>query len=727
VPQQALDLDASLRADLGASTPACWSPPRPPTSRRAAAAERIGQRLDALVGRQAGGYDRRPRASCPAPPRSSPGAPALPDAARCCSSAGRGDARRPLPAAKLEPFVADVQAQRGLPPLTRADLQGHRWRRTGRAADAGRAGQALDRAAALQVPTGRFPRRNCGRRWRRCPGARGAGPARAEPDLRRYLRQARWQALLGALAWWCCSPGTCARCAGWPAVLLPLAASVVLVLAGLGAAGAAGRAAPDRAAAGGGGRLQLRAVLRPVAERGSPDEDTLASLMLANLTTVVSFALLATAKVPALSAVGLTVAPGALLALLLSAAFAHGLRGAWALWYNSCASMSWLAVRHARAPTVNAVLPAGVSRWRAAAAGPRRVHAGRGRPAGVPGALALGDRRGGLNHALSPAPGSGRAPRRWGRTCPRLPAAAVARREVALTIDDGPDPEVTPAGARPAGCRRRSAPPSSASPNARNATRSWCARSCARPQRAEPQPRASAQLLLLGPRGFAAKSQAAQELCWRRTRPASVRPAFARPAGLRNPFLAPVLHRLGLTLASWTRRGFDTRERDPQGVLQRLVRGLAAGDILLLHDGNAARDRGGRPVILRCCRRCWRGCADQGCVPVTLPEALPEHMSRTLSTDTAWRRLLESASAPYRQRRPLRLALRARQAGARPGVPPHARDRLIGASMGASSTSAAARACSPACCGRLRRCRPGASGRRGWPATPARSHSPASN
>jgi len=52
------------------------------------------------------------------------------------------------------------------------------------------------------------------------------------------------------------------------------------------------------------------------------DDDTLASLMLANLTTVVSFVLIGISHIPALSAIGMVVAPGALLALLLAAAFA---------------------------------------------------------------------------------------------------------------------------------------------------------------------------------------------------------------------------------------------------------------------------------------------------------------------------------------------------------------------------------------------------------------------
>ena len=77
------------------------------------------------------------------------------------------------------------------------------------------------------------------------------------------------------------------------------------------------------------------------------------------------------------------------------------------------------------------------------------------------------------------------------------------------------------------------------------------------------------------------------------------RPQFFRaPAGLRNPLLDPVLQKLDLRLVSWTRRGFDTRVNDAQKVTKRLLNNAKAGDILLLHDGNAARDNNGRPVIL---------------------------------------------------------------------------------------------------------------------------------
>lgn len=72
---------------------------------------------------------------------------------------------------------------------------------------------------------------------------------------------------------------------------------------------------------------------------------------------------------------------------------------------------------------------------------------------------------------------------------------------------------------------------------------------------------------------------------------------FRAPAGLRSPLLEPILARCGLQLASWTRRGFDTVERDADKVFQRLDKQLGAGDILLLHDGASAAHLNNRPVI----------------------------------------------------------------------------------------------------------------------------------
>jgi len=100
----------------------------------------------------------------------------------------------------------------------------------------------------------------------------------------------------------------------------------------------------------------------------------------------------------------------------------------------------------------------------------------------------------------------------------------------------------------------------------------------------------------MGPSGFQRELQAAQDTL---TTITGQRPLFFRaPAGLRNPLLDPVLTRLELKLASWSARGFDTRIGDVTRVKHRLLNGLRAGGILLLHDGNAARTPEGIPVIL---------------------------------------------------------------------------------------------------------------------------------
>ena len=73
---------------------------------------------------------------------------------------------------------------------------------------------------------------------------------------------------------------------------------------------------------------------------------------------------------------------------------------------------------------------------------------------------------------------------------------------------------------------------------------------------------------------------------------------FRAPAGLRNVFLDFVLQKMNLHLVSWTRRGFDTQQNDAGKVLERLCSDLQVGDILLLHDGNPALTRQGNAVIV---------------------------------------------------------------------------------------------------------------------------------
>ncbi|RDU96626.1 polysaccharide deacetylase family protein [Trinickia dinghuensis] len=125
---------------------------------------------------------------------------------------------------------------------------------------------------------------------------------------------------------------------------------------------------------------------------------------------------------------------------------------------------------------------------------------------------------------------------------------------------------------------------------------------------------------LMGPRGMHREIEAAQRTLAELTGTAPL--FFRAPAGLRNPFLEPVLCGLGLRLASWTRRGFDTRASDAAKVADRLLRGLAARDILLLHDGHAAHDEQGRPVVFDALDIVLLAARDAGLSCTTLRAAL---------------------------------------------------------------------------------------------------------
>ena len=225
-----------------------------------------------------------------------------------------------------------------------------------------------------------------------------------------------------------------------------------------------------------------------------------------------------------------------------------------------------------------------------------------------------------LNHAL--ITGAGLTPRSnlLGPNVTRLPEAAGVRGEVAITIDDGPEPEVTPRVLDLLDAHGQRATFFCIAERVREhpaLAREIVARGHSIQNHTA---RHRHNFSFLGPRGFHAEIERAQQLLQEVTGQRPV--CFRAPAGLRNPFLAPVLHRMDLVLVSWTRRGFDTRERDAATVLARLAKDLSAGDILLLHDGNAARTAGGRPVVLEVLPLLLERLRADGLRAVTLPQAL---------------------------------------------------------------------------------------------------------
>lgn len=329
VPLGAQRLDAALRDDLGASDARTMVVASGPTEQAALqAAEAAGARLDALVDQgQLAGYDT-PARLLPSLAVQARRQASLPDADTLRAHLAEATQGGPLKAARLEPFIADVQAARTLPPVTRATLAGTALQPAVDALLFQRAGGGWSALLPLQPGASAID----ADRVRAALGTLPHGLDVQVIDIKqqldalyaRYLHQALVQSLLGALAVvaviaWQLRSGRRVL-----AVSLPLALAVLFTMAALALAGVHL------------GILHLVGLLLVVAVgsnyglffdrwavHGEPDPDTLASLLLANLTAVVAFGLLAFSQLPALSAIGRVVAPGALLALWLSAVFSR--------------------------------------------------------------------------------------------------------------------------------------------------------------------------------------------------------------------------------------------------------------------------------------------------------------------------------------------------------------------------------------------------------------------
>jgi peptidoglycan-N-acetylglucosamine deacetylase len=222
-----------------------------------------------------------------------------------------------------------------------------------------------------------------------------------------------------------------------------------------------------------------------------------------------------------------------------------------------------------------------------------------------------------LNHVLLGLIGSWPKSRLLGDNMLRLPDAAASRNEIALTFDDGPDPDVTPkvldildahhakasffvigdkAAAHPELIREIVRRGHSIENHSRGHSNvygffMWTALR---------KDIGAAQDIIAGITG----------------RP----PVFFRsPMGIRNPMLDPVIAHLGLRYITWTRRGFDTVAGDPAAVLKRLTHNLAAGDILLLHD---RRSLARRAIVLEVLPALLDRIAAAGLKPVSLPSAM---------------------------------------------------------------------------------------------------------
>jgi len=177
----------------------------------------------------------------------------------------------------------------------------------------------------------------------------------------------------------------------------------------------------------------------------------------------------------------------------------------------------------------------------------------------------------------------------WQFFGPSVCRGQTGRKAVALTFDDGPDPENTPALLSLLAGR-----------NVR-ATFFCIGR------RAAEQPELMERLIA---EGHAVENHSFQHspmtnlFSVRRLREELARaqtefqrltgraPEFFRPpAGLTNPRVFRVTRELGLRVAGYTARGLDRRADPPEKIVARLLRRLQPGAIFLLHDAGVPRER----------------------------------------------------------------------------------------------------------------------------------------
>jgi peptidoglycan/xylan/chitin deacetylase (PgdA/CDA1 family) len=224
------------------------------------------------------------------------------------------------------------------------------------------------------------------------------------------------------------------------------------------------------------------------------------------------------------------------------------------------------------------------------------------------------------NHILLTAVGLWPRSHWLGSNWTHLPPSAAARNEVALTIDDGPDPAVTP---QVLDILDRYQAKATFFCIGRKALQhpDLCREIVRRGHAVENHSqRHWHNFSLKGTNGLIDEIKTAQETF---TGITGQPPQFFRaPAGLRNLFLDHALTRLGLQLASWSVRAFDTKVRNPARAIRKLTNGLEPGAILLLHDGNAARTSGGVPIIIEVLPAIMESARASGLRFVTLRDAI---------------------------------------------------------------------------------------------------------
>jgi peptidoglycan/xylan/chitin deacetylase (PgdA/CDA1 family) len=105
-------------------------------------------------------------------------------------------------------------------------------------------------------------------------------------------------------------------------------------------------------------------------------------------------------------------------------------------------------------------------------------------------------------------------------------------------------------------------------------------------------------------------------------------PWYRPPVGLKSPAMARAAHKRNLKVVAWSIHSRDTMLRDPRSIAHGVVGRIRAGDIVLLHDGHD-REQRHRPLILQALPLLLQGLRERGLTSVTVSELSGETLPAT--------------------------------------------------------------------------------------------------
>ncbi len=98
-------------------------------------------------------------------------------------------------------------------------------------------------------------------------------------------------------------------------------------------------------------------------------------------------------------------------------------------------------------------------------------------------------------------------------------------------------------------------------------------------------------------------------------------PLYRSPLGIKSPPMARAAHRMRLTLVAWSLHSHDSRSSDPDRIAWRVLSRIRPGDIVLMHDGHDLPGRH-RLGAARALPSILRGLRERGLQGVTVSELL---------------------------------------------------------------------------------------------------------